>query len=97
MGEDDTNNVVLYYGQKERQFVERLWGIDVLPRAHSLISLYGEAGGQGMFILDKGKGHGSSPDMNAYFVQFFKANRGSDKPVYPIPSNPEQLKYTVYN
>ena len=99
MGEDDDNNVVPYsdcYGDTERNIITSLWGIDVLPRAKSLIQLYGESGGKGMFILDVGIKHGSSVEMNDYVLEFFKANRGPDQPTYPTPKNAKQLKYAYF-
>jgi uncharacterized protein YjdB len=98
MGEDDTNNVVPYsdcYGDKERNIIVDLWGMDVLPRAQELIKLYIENGGNGIFILDKGIKHGYSSQMIDYMLEFLKANRDMEEPEYPIPQNPEQLKYTL--
>ncbi|MFZ5351107.1 MAG: stalk domain-containing protein [Bacillota bacterium] len=99
MGEDDTNNVVPYsdcYGDRERAVIIKLWGEEVLPRASSLIKLYGEAGGKGIFILDNGVGHSFSNEMSEYILEFFRANIDSHKPQYPIPKNSKQLKYTLY-
>ena len=99
MGKDDDNNTVPYsdcYGDIERDIIIRLWGINVLPRAQALINLYGEAGGKGIFILDKGIGHGSSIEMDEYVVEFLKSNRDTDIPVYPIPKNKDQLEYKIY-
>lgn len=99
MGEDDNNNVVPYsdcYGDTERDIIISLWGMEVLPRAKSLIQLYGESNGKGIFILDRDESHGYSEDMRDYMFEFFRANRDSDTPVYPIPKDPNQLKYTLY-
>ncbi|HYF77603.1 MAG TPA: stalk domain-containing protein [Symbiobacteriaceae bacterium] len=99
MGEDDTNNVVPFgdcYGDKERKIITDLWGLPVLPRAKALIELYGKGGGKGMFILDKGIAHGMSREMQTYVKTFLAANRDSDEPVYPVPSNANQLKYTLF-
>lgn len=99
MGKDDDNNTLPYsdcYGDTEREIITKLWGEKVLPRAQALIKLYGECGGKGIFILDKGIEHGSSSDMDKYVLEFFKANRDSNIPVYPIPQNPKQLEYTLY-
>lgn len=100
MGEDDDNNVVPFsdcYGDKERNIIDRLWGIDVLPRAKSLIQLYGQSGGKGMFILDKDVAHDTSRQMKDYVLEFFKANRDTENPVYPIPDNSNQLEYKLYD
>ncbi|HYF92701.1 MAG TPA: stalk domain-containing protein [Symbiobacteriaceae bacterium] len=99
MGEDDTNNTLPYndcYGEQERQIIRSLWGVEVLPRAKALIELYGQAGGQGIFVLDKGIQHGTSSQMIEYVKTFLQANRDNDVPVYPLPSDPGQLKYTLF-
>lgn len=99
MGEDDTNNTLPFsdsYSDDERRIITKLWGKEVLPRAKELIQLYGEAGGEGIFILDKGVQHSMSQAMQEYLVTFLKANRDGEEPVYPIPSNPAQLKYTLF-
>jgi pimeloyl-ACP methyl ester carboxylesterase len=99
MGEDDQNNVVPFtdcYGDKERQLIKDLWGLPVLPRARQLIELYGKSGGKGIFILDKGVEHGMSLEVQGYLKTFLAANRDSEGPVYPVPSNANQLKYTLF-
>jgi hypothetical protein len=99
MGKDDKNDVTKYsdsYGDIERNLIYKLWGDDQLQRAITLTNLYGEVGGKGMFILDVGVGHSFSTAMREYAVEFFKANRDSDVPVYPIPKNPKQLEYTLF-
>jgi hypothetical protein len=99
MGEDDDQNVVPFtdcYGDGERNTIIKLWGYDILPRAKKLTELYGQSGGQGMFILDKGIKHSMSSQMKEYLVEFFEANQDSDNPVYPIPKDASQLKYTLY-
>ena len=99
MGEDDQNNTVLYrdsYGDEERRIITKLWGQAVLPRARALTTLYGEAGGQGIFILDRGVGHDYSEAMYAYMKAFLEANRDADAPVYPLPADWEQLRFTVF-
>lgn len=99
MGKDDDNNTVPYtdcYGDTERNIIKGLWGVDVLPRAQALIKLYGESGGKGIFILDKGIGHSSSGEMMDHVLQFFKDNRDNNTPVYSIPNNTNQLEYTLY-
>lgn len=99
MGEADPANALPYndsYGSRERQIITDLWGVEVLPRARQLIELYGKSGGEGMFILDRGIGHASSPAMQQYIVQFLRANRDGDTPVYFLPTNSEQLMYTLF-
>lgn len=99
MGEDDENNVVPYtdcYGNEERRIITKLWGMEVLPRAKQLADLYGKSGGKGIFILDKGIKHSCSKDMIEYLLTFFKANRDSNVPVYPVPKDPKQLKYQIF-
>lgn len=99
MGEDDPNNTVLYrdsYGDEERRIITKLWGEAVLPRAEALTKLYGEAGGHGIFILDRGVGHDYSEAMYRYMKAFLEANRDGDEPAYPLPGDPEQLRFTVY-
>lgn len=101
MGKDDDNNLVEYgyydcYSDFERNMIIKLWGYDVLPRAQALTKLYGESGGKGMFVLDKDIKHSVSDIMRDYMVDFFKANRDSKAPVYPIPRNTNQLQYTLY-
>ncbi|MBP2019814.1 pimeloyl-ACP methyl ester carboxylesterase [Symbiobacterium terraclitae] len=99
MGEDDPNNTVLYrdsYGGEERRIITKLWGEAVLPRAEALTKLYGEAGGHGIFILDRGVGHDYSEAMYRYMKAFLEANRDGDEPVYPLPADAEQLRFTVY-
>jgi len=99
MGEDDPNNTLLYrdsYGDEERRIITKLWGEAVLPRAEALTALYGEAGGHGIFILDRGVGHGYSEAMYRYMRAFLQANRDGDEPAYPLPADTEQLRFTVY-
>lgn len=99
MGKQDTNNVLPYsdcYGELERQIITELWGTEVLPRAKALIELHGECGGEGIFILDEGVEHGTSQEMREYTKEFFMGNRNSKEPVYPMPRNPAQLIYKVY-
>lgn len=99
MGEDDTNNVVPAldcYGNEERRIITKLWGVEILPRAKQLVDLYGKSGGKGIFILDKGIEHSMSNDMTDYLLIFFKTNRDSSIPVYPVPKNPGQLKYQIF-
>lgn len=99
MGKEDTNDVTQFsdcYGDVERNLIYKHWGTDLLQRALGLTKLYGEVGGNGMFILDVGEGHGMSVEMNEFVIEFIKANRESDVPVYPIPSNPSQLEYTIF-
>lgn len=99
MGEDDDNNVVNYndcYGAQEQKIIIKLWGREVLPRAQKLIELYGQSGGKGIFILDKGIKHSYSQKMKDYIKEFFKANRDSLEPVYPLPADTSQLKYVLY-
>lgn len=98
MGEADENNTLPYgdcYGQRERKIITSLWGSDILPRAQALTKLYEQSGGKGMIILDKGIKHSMSPAMRAYMKAFFAANRDADQPVYPLPADPEQLKFTL--
>ncbi|SOC34829.1 hypothetical protein [Ureibacillus acetophenoni] len=99
MGKDDQNNTLPNgdtFGDTERNIMTRLWGVPVLPRAVAKIELYGKSGGKGIFILDKGIKHSYSKDVREYLIEFFKANRNSNNPVYPIPKNPEQLQYTLF-
>jgi len=99
MGELDDNDVLPYsdgYGDLERDIILSLWGSDILARAKSLIDLYGKSGGHGMFILDKGETHWMSNTMGDYIIEFFKANRDSSGPVYPIPKDPDQLMYRLF-
>jgi hypothetical protein len=99
MGEDDHNNVAPFrdcYSQPEQDIIVKLWGLDVLPRAKSLIELYGQSGGKGMFILDKGVGHKASQPMKEYMKKFFEANRDSKFPVYPIPKDNKQLNFRLF-
>ena len=96
MGKDDNNNTVDYgyldcYSNEEREIIISLWGLPILPRAQALIELYGLSSGIGIFILDKDTGHGMSRDMDEYVLDFFKANRNSSIPSYPIPRNSNQL------
>lgn len=87
-GEDDDNNVIPFtdcYEDGERNTIIKLWGYDTLTRAKKLTEIYGQSGGKGMFILDKRIKHSSSSQMREYLLKFFKANRDSDLPVYPIP------------
>ncbi|HWI53743.1 MAG TPA: hypothetical protein VNT01_16520 [Symbiobacteriaceae bacterium] len=98
MGEADENNTLPYgdcYGQRERQIITSLWGPDILPRAQALTKLYEQSGGKGMIILDKGIKHSMSPAMQEYMKAFIAANRDADQPVYPLPSDAEQLKFTL--
>jgi len=99
MGQEDTNNVILYddgYGNRERDIITTLWGEPVYNRALALIDLYGEMEGKGIFILDKGIGHSMSSDMSDYVREFFSANRDSLEATYPLPKDPDQLKYTIH-
>jgi hypothetical protein len=99
MGENDTANVLPYgdcYGDRERAIITELWGVEILPRAQQLIELYGESRGKGIFILDRGMGHSESRELQEYIVEFFKANRDSLTPVYPVPRNPHQLMYRLF-
>lgn len=99
MGENDDSNTVLYqdsYGDEERRIITTLWGEEVLPRARALTALYGESGGHGMFILDRGVGHEYSEVMYQYMKAFLQANRDADAPAYPLPDDPEQLPFTLY-
>lgn len=99
MGEMDDNNTLPFsdcYGEEERRIITKLFGTEVLPRAKKLIELYGEYGGSGMFILDKGIQHSSSSQMDQYVVEFFKANRNTNTPVYPTIKDTEQLQATLY-
>lgn len=100
-GDIDRNNPVEYgykdsYSDFEREIIIKLWGLPPTPRAKALTKLYGESGGKGIFILDRGIGHSRSSEMYDYILEFFKANRDGDTPVYPIPKHPEQLQYTIY-
>jgi hypothetical protein len=99
MGMDDHNNVVPFrdcYSRREQEIIVKLWGLDVLPRAKSLMELYGESGGQGMFILDRGVGHKASSSMKEYMEEFFQANRDSESPVYPLPKDERQLCFRLF-
>jgi hypothetical protein len=98
-GDSDTDNVVPFadcYTNQERIIIIKLWGLDILPRVKSLIELYGQSGGKGMFILDKGVGHRASKQMQAYMKEFFQANRDSDVSAYPIPKDEKQLIFTLF-
>lgn len=100
MGKEDDNNTLPYsdcYGDEERRIITKLFGTEVLPRAEKLIELYGEFGGSGIFILDKDIKHSLSREMNEYVLEFFKANRNSDRPVYPEVKATNQLIATLYN
>lgn len=99
MGEDDYKNTLSFidcFGAKERKIILSLWGESILPRAKTLTSLYGESDGNGILILDKGIQHSKSVEMTNYLIKFFKSNRNTYKPFYTTPSNPNQLKYTMY-
>lgn len=99
MGKDDTNNVVGYsdcYFSKTNEQIIRLFGKPVLPRAYENIKLYGEYGGEGMFILDQGIKHGFSRDMEEYITKFIVDNSYSDTVVYPVPTK-SNLEYTLFN
>lgn len=100
-GDQDNNNTAEFgyldcHGEDERQMIVRLWGLETTPRARALRNLYGQSGGKGILILDKGIEHSTSRDMEEYLIDFFKANRNSNEPVYPIPSNPQQLDYKIF-
>jgi hypothetical protein len=98
-GDSDTDNVVPFadcYTNQERVIIIKLWGLDILPRARSLIELYGQSGGKGMFVLDKGIGHRASRQMKKYMKEFFQANRDSEVPVYPLPKDDKQLECTLF-
>ncbi len=98
MGKDDTNNTVGYsdgYDTFTNKQIIRLFGKEVLPRALTNIEVYGEVGGKGIFILDKGVKHSSSSDMNDYLLKFIIANVNSDIPVYPVPTK-SNLETTIY-
>lgn len=99
MGEDDPNNTLPYrdsYGDEERRIITALWGEAVLPRAEALTALYGEAGGHGAFVLDRGTGHDYSEAMYQYVKAFLQANRGKGAPVYRVPEDPGQLRFTLF-
>ncbi len=99
MGSADLNNIVLRedcYGERERNTIAKLWGLEILPRAKRLIELYGQCRGQGMFILDQDISQSMSSQMQEYLVQFFHANRNTDTPVYPVPDDRELLGYTLF-
>ncbi len=99
MGEEDPNNTLPFrdsYGDEERRIITKLWGEEILPRAEALTALYGEAGGQGIFILDRGIGHDYSDAMYQYLKVFLQANRDADAPVYPVPGDAEQLRFTIF-
>ena len=99
MGKNDTNNTLPYgdcYGDTERNIISKLWGEPVLPRAQALTQLYGQSGGRGIFILDNEIGHSMSRDMREYILEFYKANRDQDNPIYPIPKNTQQLEYIIH-
>lgn len=98
MGKDDEQTPLMYgdaYSEAERQAIIKVFGQDTLQRAKSMMNVYHEQGGKGMFILDVGIGHDYSQDMQEYIIDFIIANRNSDTPVYPIPKNPKQLEYQL--
>lgn len=100
-GDKDDNNTVERgyldcYSEAERLMIVKLWGLDPTPRARALMELYGKNGGKGILILDKDIKHSMSKDIRDYIVEFFKANRDSNTPVYPTPKNPKQLEYKIY-
>lgn len=100
-GDMDDNNGVDYgykdcYSDLERDTIIKLWGLPATPRAKVLTQLYGEKGGKGILILDKGIKHSKSDEMRDYILEFYKANRDNSTPVYPIPKNKTQLQYTIF-
>lgn len=99
MGKNDTNSTLPYsdaYGNIERNIIKNVFGENILNRAMQMMDLYHGAGGQGMFILDVDVAHSYSQDMRQYALEFLLANRKSNTPVYPIPSNPQQLEYKLH-
>ena len=100
MGKDEDNDTLPYtdcYGERERRIITKLFGEDVLLRAEKMIDLYGEAGGKGVLILDKGIKHASSDEMVNYVIKFFQSNRKGKEPVYPEVENKEQLEAVYYS
>ncbi|WOV84749.1 Ig-like domain-containing protein [Sporosarcina jeotgali] len=98
MGKDDSNVTLPYtdaFSETERNIIIRAFSKETLPRAEMMMDLYHQSGGNAMFILDVGIGHGYSEEMKDYQIEFFKANRDSKQPVYPIPKNTRQLEYKL--
>lgn len=98
MGKDDSNVTLPYqdaFGDVERKIIIRQFGEDTLQRAYNMMNFYHQSGGKAMFILDTGVGHWQSDEMTQYIIEFFKKNRSSNTPVYPIPQS-KQLEYQVH-
>lgn len=99
MGKDEDNDTLPYtdcYGEKEREIITNLFGENILLRAEKLIDLYGQAGGKGVLILDKGIKHSYSDEMVDYIIKFFESNRNSEQPVYPEVEDKKQLEAVYY-
>lgn len=97
-GYKDTNDTVTSidcFGEIERKIIEKLFSLDMRNRGNAMTKLYGESGAKGAFVIDMEAAHNTSREMNEYILEFFLANRDSDKPVYPdIKTN--KLKATVF-
>ncbi len=86
MGEDDTNNTVLFndcYSKYHMKLIPELFALKNLPRAKKMMEIYDKSDAKAMLILDPGIGHSSSKEMDDYVLEFIKANLDSDTPVYP--------------
>lgn len=93
IGSNDNNNPTLMddmWTDKEKEIIKKVLAVKEYPdRWNKTSKLFKEAGGEAQVSVYLGAGHEVFyKGMGKDYLNFFIANRESDKPVYVLPSDP---------
>lgn len=90
----------LYVSQEERNIVKNLLHLNKYPEGWKVMGdIFKRSGGEAQVNIYIGAGHETFyKGMTQDYLNFYKANRNSDKPVYVKPSDPAStITYTYSN
>ncbi len=95
LDENDTFGFNDAFGPEETRLIGEVLGEEMYPdRWETTKELFFEAGGKGNFAIYTEEGH-SPRAAREDIVNFFKANRDSEEPVYPEPEHPNRVEFNI--
>jgi hypothetical protein len=99
MGSADNNEVCILDTPYEREIVENLLSLIEYPdKWEKLKKIFAKSGGEAQANIYIGAGHETFyKGMTQDYLNFYKANRESDKPVYVKPSDPATTLTDIYS
>lgn len=89
----------LYVSQEERDIVKNLLRLNRYPEGWEVMGdIFKRSGGEAQVNIYLGAGHDIYyKGMTQDYLNFYKANRNSDKPVYVKPSDPDNTITHIYS